>query len=165
MPNNQAQAASRTSGSSVYNSADQAAAKARGVQSGTTSARQQQAPATERRSPQVPSSEHLLMPEMAGVPAEAWGRDLGYCHGAPAALVGTVGLEGDLPPMPAYRCFLPLRRHRLRTIAASLARKGFQLDGFCLLRCSESCGFSCSRPVAFETRRGHANHQSPSCHP
>ena len=116
--NNVTQAASRESGGSVYNSADQAAAKARGVQSGTRSASQPAAAATEHRSPQVPSSEHLLLPDMSDVPAEAWGRDLGYCHGSPAALVGTVGLAGDLPPMPAYRCFLPLRRD-LQVVAGS----------------------------------------------
>ena len=78
--------ASQVSGSSVYNSADQAAAKGRGVQPGTRSTPQAATSTSERRSPQAPVSEHRLMPNMTGVPSEAWGRHISYCHGAPVWL-------------------------------------------------------------------------------
>ena len=157
--------ATKTAGPSVYNSAPQAAAKARGLQPGTVSSGSQGPSGSAPRSPPAPSSEQQLMPDMSGVPSAAWGRDLGYCHGCPVALLGSVGLDGELPPMQEYRCFQPLRRNRPRTISAKLANKGFSLNGFCLLNCSEACGFACSRPVAFGTRRGHAHHQCPTCHP
>ena len=121
----------QTPGPSVYNSAQQAAAKARGLQPGTRSVGQQE-PTGPPRSPPAPSSERELMPDMTAVPSAAWGRELGYCHGAPVALLGCVGLDGDLPPMQEFRCFQPLRRHRPRTISAKLAHKGFVLNGFCL---------------------------------
>ena len=157
--------APQPSGRSVYNSNDQAASKARGLQPGTRNLPQAETAPTERRTPQAPNLEQQLMPNMTGVPSTSWGRDLSFCHGAPVALLEVVGLDGDLPPMDAYRCFRPLRSSRPRTVSASLARRGFSLNGFCLLNCSHACGFACSRPVAFGTRRGHANHECPSCHP
>ena len=113
------------------------------------------------RSPPTPSSEQSLMPDMSGVPSSAsWGRDLSYCHGAPAQL------DLTRSSAPAGVQVLPASSQaQTRTISSKLANKGFVLNGFCLLRCSESFGFSCSRPVAFGTRRGHANHQCPTCHP
>ena len=163
--NNAAAATAQSSGSSVYNSSSQASAKARGLQPGTRSLPQTQDTSSERRTPPVPNLEQQLMPNMSGVPSASWGRDLSFCHGAPVALLEVVGLDGDLPPMEAYRCFRPLRRHRPRTVSVSLSRRGFSLNGFCLLNCSQSCGFACSRPVAFGTKRGHANHECPTCHP
>ena len=164
VPSDTSQPSTQVPAGSVYNSADQAAAKARGVQPGTRAFTQEEAAGTRHRS-RAPASEMDLMPNMTGLPSEAWARDIGFCHGAPAALVGTVGLEGDLPPRAEYQCFLPLRRHRPRTIAASLGRRGFRLDAYCLLHCCNSCGFSCSRPVAFGTLRGHSHHECPACHP
>ena len=39
-----------------------------------------------------------------------------------------------------------------RRLADSLARRGFSLDGYCLLKCELGCGYGCSCPVAFGTR-------------
>ena len=117
-------------GPSVYNSSEQASAKARGLQPGTRAMPQTQSATSERRTPPAPNSEQQLMPNMSAVPSTSWGRDISFCHGAPVALLDVVGLDGDLPPMEAYRCFRPLRRSRPRTIAAPLARRGFSLNGF-----------------------------------
>ena len=67
-------------GTSVYNSAPQAAAKARGLQPGTMSSGPQGPSGSAPRSPPAPSSEQRLMPDMSGVPSAAWGTY--SCHGS-----------------------------------------------------------------------------------
>ena len=51
-----------------------------------------------------------------------------------------------------------------KRVHSSLGRRALTLTGYCVLRCEQDCGFSCSWPVAAMAEGAHRSHSFARCH-
>ena len=64
----------------------------------------------------------------------------------------------QLPPLASFRRVRPTRAGCEKRVHSSLGRRALTLIGYCILRCEQDCGFSCSWPVAAMAEGAHRSH-------